>query len=78
MVQARSANVDSSRALWQMAEGRRRGGAATGSDVTRAQVQYQNDRQRLLISITEKIQTHMNLLRNLGLTDDRPLILSDD
>lgn len=76
-VEARKANVTLSRALLKMAEGRKAAGAATGIDVTRAQVQYHTDRQRLLTAETERNRAKLDLIRAMGVQSHAPFTLTD-
>lgn len=61
------ANVELSQALVKLAGNQKAAGTGTGIEITRAQVQLANDRQRLTIAINERERTHLQLLRVLGL-----------
>lgn len=76
-VVARTANVALSRALLRMAKGRKAAGAATGLDVTRAQVQYHTDKQRLLAAKTERNRAKLDLVRAMGVQSHAPFRLTD-
>ncbi len=76
-VEARKANVTLSQALLKMAEGRKAAGAATGIDVTRAQVQYHTDKQRLLTAETERNRAKLDLVRAMGVQSHAPFHLTD-
>jgi outer membrane protein TolC len=76
-VVAREANVKLNKELWTMAEGRKAAGAATGLDVTRAKVQYQSERQRLLEAIIERNRARLNLIRVMGIPNDTKVVFTD-
>jgi outer membrane protein TolC len=71
------ANVELSEALVKLAESEKRAGTGTGIEVTRAQVQLANDRQRLVVAQTDTERSHLQLLRTLGLRLDGVVQLTD-
>jgi outer membrane protein len=66
-VEAAQANVVLSEALVKLASDFKAAGTSTGIEVTRAQVQLANDRQRLLVAVNERSRFHLQLLRVIGL-----------
>ena len=76
-VKARKANVTLSRAILKMAQGRRAAGAATGLDVTRAQVQYHTEKQRWLSAKTERNRAKLDLIRAMGIQSNAQFMLTD-
>lgn len=76
-VEAGQANVALAEALLKLARDQKTGGTGIAVEVTRAQVQLANERQRLLVFETERRQTHLQLSRATGLDLERPLQLSD-
>lgn len=64
------ANVELSSALQKLAEQQKEAGTGTGIEVTRAQVQLANDRQRLLVAENDRRRAVLNLLRAMGLKLD--------
>jgi outer membrane protein len=60
-------NVELAQALLGMAESQRNAGTGTGIEVTRAQVQLANDRQRLEVAENERRRAVLQLLRAMGL-----------
>lgn len=77
-VKASEANVDLSQQLLNLAQDRKAAGLSTSLDVTRAQVQRENEKQRLLAAQNQRDRTKLNLLRNLGITDEVTLVLTDE
>lgn len=67
-VEAAQANVALSEALAKLAENRRRAGTGTGIEVTRAQVQLANDRQRLLVAGNGRRRALLELQRTMGVS----------
>jgi outer membrane protein TolC len=65
-VEAAQGNVDLSQALATLALNRKNAGTGTGIEVTRAQVQLANERQRLLVARNELRRSHLELLRAMG------------
>lgn len=76
-VLAREANVKLNKELWDMAEGRKAAGAATGLDVIRARVQYETERRRLLDTVIERNTARLNLIRAMGIRNDTKVIFRD-
>lgn len=77
-VKAREADVELSRQLLKLARDRKAAGVATGLDVTRQEVQLENNKQRLLVSQNELESARLNLIRSLGIAFDVRLVLTDD
>jgi outer membrane protein TolC len=77
-VRASEANVDLSQQLLTLAQDRKAAGLSTSLDVTRAQVQRENEKQRLLVAQNQRDRTKLNLLRNLGITEEVTLVLTDE
>lgn len=71
------ANVELSEALVKLANSQKAAGTGTGIEVTRAQVQLANDRQRLTVAQNERERAHLQLLRTLGLRLDGEVQLTD-
>jgi outer membrane protein TolC len=71
------ANIELSTALVELAESQKRAGTATGLDITRAQVQLANDKQRLLVAEDDRTRAHLQLLKTLGLRLDGEVELTD-
>jgi outer membrane protein TolC len=71
------ANVELSQALLELARQQKAAGTGIGIDVTRAEVQLANDRQRALVAGTEKYRAHLELLRTIGLNLDGDVVLTD-
>lgn len=77
-VKAREADSELSQQLLKLARDRRAAGIATGLDVTRQEVQLENNKQRLLVSQNEQESARLNLIRALGIAFDVRLILTDE
>lgn len=77
-VEAVEANITLNEELLRLAEDRKAAGLATGLDVTRQQVQLENERQRLLVAQNEQERAKLNLIRALGIDFRVRLILTDD
>ena len=71
------ANVELSQALLRLAGQQKTAGTGTGIEVTRAEVQLANDRQRLLSAQTDQYRSHLELLRAMGLDMDADVVLTD-
>jgi outer membrane protein TolC len=71
------ANVELSQALRNLAEQQKEAGTGTGLDVTRADVQLANDKQRLVVAENDRRRAGLNLLRAMGLKLDAEVVLSD-
>ncbi|MBI3803091.1 MAG: TolC family protein [Nitrospirae bacterium] len=76
-VKASEANVDLSRQLLALARDRKAAGLATNLDVTRAEVQLESEKQRLLVAQNQQDRTKLNLLRSLGISREVALVLTD-
>ena len=77
-VEARKADVTLNQELLRLATERKAAGMATSLDVTRAKVQLENVRQRLLVAENERDRAKLNLIRAMGLSFDVALILTDE
>ena len=77
-VKARQADIELSQQLLKLARDRRAAGIATGLDVTREEVQLENNKQRLLVSQNEQESARLNLIRALGIAFDVRLTLTDE
>jgi outer membrane protein len=71
------ANVDLSIALERLANSQKTAGTGTGIEVTRAQVQLANDRQRLIVAQKDRRRAVMELLRAMGLNLDANVEFTD-
>lgn len=71
------ANVELSTALLQLAQRQKTAGTGTGIDVTRAEVQLANDRQRLIHAGNERTRTVLQLLKTMGLSLGSPIEFTD-
>ncbi len=71
------ANVDLSNALLKLAQQQKDAGTGTGIEVTRAQVQLANDRQKLVVAENDRRRAGLNLLRAMGLKLETNVELSD-
>lgn len=76
-VKARLADVKLNHELLRLAMERKSVGMATKLDVTRAKVQLENEKQRLLAARNEYGRAKLNLSRAIGLAFDVKLILTD-
>ena len=77
-VQARQADVKLNKELLRLATERKSAGMATSLDVTRARVQLENERQRLLVARNEYNRAKLNLIRAIGLSFEVRLVLTDE
>ena len=77
-VKARQANVDLNRELLRLAMERKSAGMATSLDVTRARVQFANEKQRLVVARTDMGRSKLNLIRAMGIPFDVNIILTDE
>jgi outer membrane protein TolC len=75
--EAARANVDLSMALERLAQSQKDAGTGTGIEVTRAQVQLSNDRQRLIVAENSRRRAVLQLLRAMGLSLDMDVQLTD-
>ena len=71
------ANVDLSQALLTLAQQQKDAGTGTGLDVTRADVQLANDKQRLVASSNDRRKAGLNLMRAMGLNLAAAIDLTD-
>jgi outer membrane protein len=71
------ANVELSVALERLANSQKTAGTGTGIEVTRAQVQLANDRQRLIVAQKDRRRAVMELLRAIGLNLDAGIEFTD-
>lgn len=76
-VKTAQANVALAEALLKLARDQKEAGTGTAIEVTRAQVQLANERQRLLAAQTQRRQAHLELLRAIGLDLTLTLDLTD-
>ncbi|HUQ94839.1 MAG TPA: TolC family protein [Bryobacteraceae bacterium] len=76
-VDAARANLEMAETLRRLAESQKNAGTGTGIEVTRAEVQRANERQRLHVSENERTRSHLELLRALDLKLDTRLELTD-
>ena len=77
-VVARTADVVLNKELLHLATERKSAGMATSLDVTRAKVQLENARQRLLVAENARDRAKLNLIRSMGLSFDVRLVLTDE
>ncbi len=77
-VAAVRANITLNKELLRLAEDRKAAGLATGLDVTREQVQLENEKQRLLVAENERERAKLNLIRALGIDFNVRLVLTDE
>ncbi len=76
-VEARQADVLLNKELLRLATERKTAGMATRLDVTRAKVQLENERQRLLAAEIAEGRATLNLIRAMGISFDVELVLTD-
>ncbi len=76
-VEAAQANVEMAQATATLAENRKNAGTGTGIEVTRAQVELANARQRLLVAQNDQRQARLQLLRALGMKLETEIELAD-
>jgi len=74
---AREAQVRLNTQLLRLAQERKVAGMATSLDVTRAKVQLENEKQRLLVAREQMERAKLNLLRSIGLPFGVTLVLTD-
>jgi outer membrane protein TolC len=77
-VDARKADVALNKELLRLATERKSAGMATSLDVTRAKVQLEDARQRLLVAENGRDRGKLNLIRAMGLSFDVRLVLTDE
>ncbi len=71
------ADVELSVALERLANSQKTAGTGTGIEVTRAQVQLANDRQKLIVAQKDRRRAVMELLRAMGLNLDAGIEFTD-
>ena len=71
------ANVELSTALLQLAQRQKTAGTGTGIDVTRAEVQLANDRQRLIRAGNDRARAILQLLKSMGIALSSPVEFTD-
>jgi outer membrane protein TolC len=76
-VEAVEANLRLAEEVMKLAESQKRAGTATGLDITRAEVQLANERQRLLVVQNDRRRAQLQLLRAIGLRLDVEVELTD-
>lgn len=76
-VETAQANIELSQAVLRQAENQKKAGTGTGIEITRAQVQLANDRQRLLVAENARRSARLQLLRVMGLRLDSEITLTD-
>jgi len=76
-LEAVRANVQLSEALVKLADQQKTAGSGTGIEVTRAQVQLANDRQRLIKAENDRRSTVLQLMRIIGLGMESEVQLTD-
>lgn len=77
-VKARLADVKLNNELLRLAIERKYAGMATSLDVTRAKVQLENEKQRLLVARNDYGRAKLSLARSMGLAFDVALVLTDE
>lgn len=77
-VKARQADIELAQQLVKLAKDRKAAGVATGLDVTREEVQLENDRQRLLVAQNDQESARLNLIRALGIDFEVRVVLTDE
>ncbi|HYL78890.1 MAG TPA: TolC family protein [Bryobacteraceae bacterium] len=77
-VKAAQSRVDLAKALFDQAADLQKNGAGTGIDTLRANVQYQNERQRLIDAQTQLQTSLYGLARLLNLDPHQPVELADE
>ncbi len=76
-VQTALANVELAGKLLRLAQAQKEAGTATGLDITRAQVQMQTEKQRLIAAREDRETSRLNLLRAMNLALDLDFELTD-
>jgi peptide-methionine (S)-S-oxide reductase len=71
------ANVELSETLLQLSQRQRTAGTGTGIEVTRADVQLANDRQRLIRADNDRARSILQLLKTMSLRMDSPVEFTD-
>lgn len=75
-LRAVQASVELAEALVKLAETQKLAGTGTGIEVTRAQVQLANEKQRLLMIQNDRERSLLQLLRAIGLPLDTKIVLT--
>lgn len=76
-VEATQADMDLSEAVLKQAQHQKDAGAGTGIDVTRANVQLANDKQRVFVAKNDQTKAHLQLLRAMNMRLDAAVELVD-
>jgi outer membrane protein TolC len=76
-VEAAQANTTLAQSLLELASDQKAAGTGTGIEITRANVQLANEKQRLLSAETERTRAQLQLLRTIGLDLDATLQLDE-
>lgn len=71
------ANLDLAQRILRLAQSQKDAGTGTGIEVTRAEVQIANERQRLQVAENDRNRAHLQLLRALDMRLDTRLQLTD-
>ena len=77
-VKAREADVRHNKQLLRLAQERKTAGMATSLDVTRAKVQLENEKQRLVVAKMETERAKLNLMRSMGIPFGVKIVLADE
>jgi outer membrane protein TolC len=77
-VKAAQSRMDLAKALFDQADDLQKNGAGTGIDTLRSNVQYQNERQRLIAAQTTLKTTLYGLVRLLNIDPHQPVELGDE
>jgi outer membrane protein TolC len=77
-LEAVGANITLAEAILQQAQDLKAAGTGTGMEVTRAQVQLANERQRRIVVENERRRARLQLLRTMDLSLDTEIALDDD
>jgi outer membrane protein len=76
-VETAQANVKLSEALLTQARNQKEAGTGTGIEITRANVQWANDKQHLLVAENARRASHLQLLRAMNMRLDTQIELTD-
>jgi outer membrane protein len=71
------ANVELSDTLLKLAQRQKTAGTGTGIDVTRAEVQLANDRQRLIRAVNDRSRAILTLMKAMGISLNSPVEFTD-
>ena len=77
-VKAAQSRADLAKALYELASDLQKNGAGTRIDTLRANVQYQNEKQRLIIAQTQLKTSLYGLARLLNIDPHQPIELADE